>query len=57
MWALIFLVTSMNSLSITTSHVDSFISHKLCEAAGKEVQARFKERSSNVDYACVLEIN
>ena len=62
MWSLIFIVISSpgwlgngNTYSASTSHVDSFLSKKLCEEGGKKITENFTE--VKVQYACVLEIN
>jgi hypothetical protein len=62
MWSLIFIViNSANFLGnsyadpVSSSHVDNFISQKLCEEAGNKIIDRFNK--VHVQYACVLEIN
>lgn len=58
MWSLIIVICAMGSFchaGVGITHVDSFISHKMCEMAGQKVLATMK--STNVQYACVLEID
>ncbi len=53
MWSLIIIIMSLHGAGIT--HVDSFISKRLCEHAGVKMIKTMKD--VNVQYACVLEIN
>jgi hypothetical protein len=58
MYALVLLVVWGNTIAI--SHVDNFLSKRLCEHAGSTIQKELllpKNNYSKVEYSCVLEIN
>jgi len=63
MWSLIFIVicspgffgAAKEAYTVTASHVDNFISRKLCEDAGKELVKNMHH--VEVQYTCALEIN
>jgi len=53
MYSLVFII--LFGTSIGVSHVDSFLSKRLCEKAGTQMVKTMKD--VNVQYSCVLEIN
>lgn len=61
MWSLVFLMYLNGALVVT--HIDSFISHKLCDKAGRQLITHAVQldkaltASRDSQYTCVLEID
>lgn len=60
MWSLVFFVYLIGG-AVSTTHIDNFISKKLCEQAASKAIVHAKKLDTdnriNVEYACLLEIN